>query len=235
MVLCMQSLQIKGIDVGRRKRHSQGDRLDLKKSRIYSPDVRLKQVSSGHVVEKTYKDKILPIRIIGVVLVWWEAFIYGKLEGITGIPTLLDRPDPYTIVTRFMAGENLRETTRKPDSLYFDRLAEIINNIHSRGVVHLDLRNRRNYGIDPQGMPYVLDFGASLYIPWPRFLRKMLGKLDWMGFLKIKAKLAPGLISNDEKRALLKGSLLSYLWLVDSIPRTIRRFIRSLRLRFFHP
>ncbi len=206
----------------------------MKVSKVYGPEVRLKQIGSEYVVEKTYRDKILPVRVVGACLVSWEAFIYSKLDGVRGIPTLLGRPDPCTLVTRYMDGDNLRETARRPGRSYFDKLAEIISNIHARGVVHLDLRNRRNYGIDTEGMPYVIDFGSSLYVPWPKFLRQVLGKLDWMGFLKVKAKLAPWLVSADERGRLVRGSLLSYLWVVDSIPRAIRRFIRYLRLRFLH-
>ena len=201
----------------------------LKKKRIYAPDVSLMHLDGRLLVEKTYRNKAWPVRIVGIPLVSWEAFIYSRLKGISGIPVLSGRPDKCTLVTSYMGGENLRSTTRKPDAAYFEQLSRIIEQMHRRGVVHLDLRNRRNYGIDNSGLPYLVDFASCAYIPWPGRLRNILASIDWMGFLKIKGRLSPEDISNEERRRLAMGRTMSNLWLPGRATKPIRDIIRRFR------
>ncbi|MGC9325965.1 MAG: hypothetical protein ACP5G0_14580 [Desulfomonilia bacterium] len=200
----------------------------LKKTRIYGPDVHVLVLSDSVVVEKTYRDKILPVRILGSLLVCWEAYIYVKLSGIQGIPACTISPDRYTITTSFMGGQNLKEIRDAVDGAYFDALKNLIRSIHRRSVVHLDLRNRRNYGIDDAGAPYLLDFASSIYIPRPRIIMKLLCAIDWMGFLKVKERLRPDLISADERRWLGIGNTLSMLWFPPRIVRMIRTLGKSI-------
>jgi hypothetical protein len=205
----------------------------LRKKRIYGPDVSLMRLDGRCVVEKTFRNRAWPVRIVGILLVSWEAFIYSRLKGIPGIPMLTGRPDKCTLITSYMGGENLRATTRKPDASYFEKVSRIIEQMHQRGVVHLDLRNRRNYGIDDSGLPYLVDFASCLYIPWPGRVKEFLAKIDWMGFLKVKGKLNPEEISNEERSKLALGETLSNIWLPGRATKSIRDIIRYLRRSFF--
>jgi hypothetical protein len=207
----------------------------LKKKRIYGPDVSLMHLDGRLLVEKTYRQKAWPVRIVGTLLVSWEVFIYSRLKDISGIPVLTGRPDKGTLITSYMGGENLRSTTRKPDATYFEKLSRIIEQMHQRGVVHLDLRNRRNYGIDDRGLPYLVDFASCLYIPWPGRLKQFLAKIDWMGFLKIKEKFNPEGISNEERGKLVLGKTLSNIWLPGRATKSIRDMMRYLRKLFLGP
>ena len=94
----------------------------LKKKRSYGPDVRIVTAAGDLLVDKTYRDRSLPVRFVGVVLIVWEKFIYSKLQGIEGIPQLMPGPDRYTLRTRYMGGENLRETEGAPGERYFSAL-----------------------------------------------------------------------------------------------------------------
>ena len=205
----------------------------LKKKRIYAPDVSLIRLDGRLLVEKTYRDKAWPVRIVGILLVSWEAFVYSRLKDISGIPILTDRPDKLTLITSYMGGENLRSTRRKPDATYFEKLSRIIEQMHQRGVVHLDLRNRRNYGLDDSGLPYLVDFASCLYVPWPGRLKEFLAKIDWMGFLKVREKLNPEGISSEERSKLVLGKILSNIWLPGRATKSIRDMIRYLRKSFF--
>ena len=207
----------------------------LKKKRVYGPDVSLMHLDGRLLVEKTYRNKAWPVRIVGILLVSWEAFIYSRLKGISGIPVLTGRPDQCTLITSYMGGENLRSTTRKPDATYFEKLSSIIEQMHQRGVLHLDLRNRRNYGVDDRGLPYLVDFASCLYIPWPGRLKQFLAKIDWMGFLKVKEKLNPEGISNEERSRLVLGETLSNIWLPGRATKSIRDMIKYLRKLFLGP
>lgn len=202
----------------------------LKKKRLYGPDVSMISKGDTVLVEKTYRNRGLPVRILGIILVFWERFIYVRVQGIKGIPELMKSPDRYTLMTKYMGGGNLRDTLTPPDKAYFDDLTRLIRDMHARGVVHLDLRNRRNYGIDDAQSPYLVDFASSIYLPFPKNLKKILSLIDWMGFAKVKKKLAPSLITPQEKKLLNVGNTLSSWWLPTKAVRLIRDLVKTLKL-----
>lgn len=201
----------------------------LKKKRFYGPDVHLIHRDGRELVEKTYRERSIPVRLAGRFLVLWEKYIYSKLRDIQGIPEIAGSPDPYTLTTVFMGGKNMRKNVQEPDMLYFIRLEKIIHQMHERGVIHLDMRNRRNYGIDEAGIPYLVDFASSLYFPFDGVVKNWLCSLDWMGYLKVKAKISPSSMTEKEKSGLFLGNNLSRLWLPPRIKRLIKNLIRFFR------
>jgi len=205
---------------------------ELKKTRTYGPTVRLIEESGQAVVEKTYRDKALPVRLLGRVLIFWERFIYSKLRGVEGIPELVPGADRFTLLTRFMGGTNLKDSPAAPEAPYFDSLKSLIDHMHDRGVIHLDLRNRRNYGIDDAGKPYLVDFATCLYIPWRGRMRKVFEAVDWMGFMKVKARIRPDLLSEEEGKLSALGARLSSLWLPTKIVRLIRTSAKTFGRKF---
>jgi len=204
--------------------------ISLKKKRSYGPDVSMIHQEETILVEKTYRNRGLPVRIAGVFLVFWERFIYSKLQGISGIPKLMSDPDHYTLITEFMGGDNLRETEMLPGEAYFSALTHLIEEIHSRGVVHLDLRNRRNYGIDEEGNPYLVDFASSVYIPFSKKLVRFFALIDWMGFVKVKQRLTPALITEQEKNLLSIGNTMSSWWLPTKALRIMRDIAKKFKI-----
>lgn len=204
--------------------HMKPPGITLKKKRLYGPDVHLIHRDGQALVEKTYRERPLPVRIAGRLLVSWETYIYSKLKGISGIPTVVPGESPCTLTTIFMGGHNLKTRERIPDATYFEHLEDLIAAVHGRGVIHLDMRNRRNYGIDDRGEPYLVDFASSIYLPWKGPLWKLLCSIDRMGFLKVKAKLSPSLLTHEDRQGYSWGKKLSRLWL----PPRILRFFRDL-------
>ena len=81
--------------------------------------------------------------------------------------------------------------------------------------------------MDDDGMPYLVDFASSVYLPFGGTVKRMLCAIDWMGYLKVKATLNAGLISEQEHCRLSLGNALSRLWF---FPRLLR-FARHLFLR----
>lgn len=202
---------------------------ELKRNRTYGPNVRLLFRDGRPVVEKTYRGKVLPVRMLGFVLISWERFIYNKLRGIEGIPESLPSPDRLSLVTGFMGGENLKVAGQAPGNDYFDSLKTLISRMHGRGVIHLDLRNRRNYGIDDQGNPYLVDFATCLYLPWEGKVKKIFEAIDWMGFAKVKQKLRPELMNESDRNLFSFGNNLSSLWVPTKIVRGIKKCAKYFR------
>lgn len=201
---------------------------ELKKNRAYGPSVRLIRRDSHPVVEKTYREKTFPVRLIGRVTIFWERFIYSKLTSLEGIPEVMPGSDSLTLVTRFMGGTNLNRLAKAPGKGYFDSLKALISAMHKRGVIHLDLRNRRNYGIDDDGRPYLVDFASCLYLPWDGRLKRILETIDWMGFAKIKQRLAPLLMDERDKNLLVLGNRLSSMWIPGKVFRALRKTTRRI-------
>jgi RIO-like serine/threonine protein kinase len=204
--------------------------IQLKKRRIYGPDVHLIHRDGTALVEKTYRRRPWIVKKTGTLLVRWEAYIYSKLGGVTGIPEVVVSPDPYTITTSFMGGHNLMRMRGilKPDEAYFKRLEELIKAVHEKGVIHLDMRNRRNYGMDEEGMPYLVDFATSIYTPFKGPLWRLLCRIDWMGYLKVKAKIDLSMLSHEENRQHNLGNTLSRLWFPSKITPFFRRLFRRI-------
>lgn len=198
----------------------------LKKKQVYGPDVWIRE---DGLVEKSYRSCNLPVRLIGRALVAREAYIYDKLKGLTGIPECHGRPDPYTLLTVYMGGADLRGSTRKPGSDFFVLTRQIIESMHTRGVIHLDLRNRRNYGMDDAGAPYLLDFASALYVPDWHWLRRILAVVDWLGYIKVKAKLAPELMNDEDQRFYRLSRTLSQLWLPTKAFNAVKDLIKYLK------
>lgn len=205
----------------------------LKKARTYGPDVRLVKRAGGLVVEKTYRDKGPAVRLAGVALVAWEGFIYRRLEGVEGIPAVVPGSDRSTLLTVFMGGVNLRDAPVSPGRPYYEALRSLISRMHARGVIHLDLRNRRNYGIDEEGRPYLVDFASSIYLPWGGPVRRLLEEIDWMGYAKVREKVSPGTLDEGEKKLLDRGNVLSGLWLPTKALRALRSLGKRLKGRPF--
>lgn len=201
----------------------------LKKKRSYGPDVKVISMNGDLVVEKTYRDRGALVRIMGIFLISWERFIYAKIQGINGIPQLIPGPDRYSLMTGYLGGKNLREYNGSAGQAYFTALADLIEKIHARGVVHLDLRNRRNYGIDDHGDPYLVDFASGLYLPCAKTVVKVLAIIDWMGYAKVKQRLRPDLITARENRLLGLGNMLSALWLPTKALRFINNMLKRIR------
>ncbi len=99
------------------------------------------------------------------------------LEGVPGVPRLLDRPDlvaapsPDGTVPRaadvllrsWQAGRPLHDTDRLPAD-FFALLTRIVQELHARGVCHNDLHKEPNILVGPDGRPAVIDFQlASLH------------------------------------------------------------------------
>ena len=101
----------------------------------------------------------------------------------------------------------------------FERLDRLVEAIHSRGIVHLDLRKRDNILITSSGQPRIIDFNASLcFQPGSllgRLLLPLLRRIDTSAVLKWKSRLAPDLLTAKEKRRHRRMSLARRLWILN--------------------
>jgi aminoglycoside phosphotransferase (APT) family kinase protein len=145
----------------------------------------------------------------------WRAL--AALSDLPGIPRPIARL-PHAIVVSFVEGRPLQlaglPAARRRE--FFDALAQRVAQIHARGVVHLDLRQRRNILCGPGLEPQVLDFEAA-HVCDPARLSGRLAlrwgrRVDRLAILKHKARYAPALLTPRERRAARIARIAGWIW-----------------------
>lgn len=125
-----------------------------------------------------------------------EERAYRTLAGTPGIPRLIGRPDRQSLALEYIPGRSL-DTLRpgEVDDAFFDRLDELLERIHARGIAHGDLHHR-DILLDATGNPFVVDFATSLEAgganPLRRVLFKQMMRADLRAAAKLRQRLAPG-------------------------------------------
>lgn len=183
------------------------------------PTVYKVRTREGWVVVKDVAGKNLFVRW---TLGWWliarEWRTYRRLEGIVGIPRVLERIDRFAFAMELVEGRPL-ERKEKPSLDFWTALEEILDEIHQRGVVHLDLRHKGNILISDEGKPSLIDFNSSFSFErgsiLKSFLFPLLVQIDRAGFLKLKARLTPDLMTPKERSFLARFNRLRKLWVFN--------------------
>lgn len=166
----------------------------LHEGRFFNATVSRVSFRGGDWVVKDFRTRVWLCRwFYGWWTVWHECRVVRRLRGIDGVPEDAFRLDRYAWVCRFITGEQLRamETEHEWGS-FFEKLEAVVEEIHQRGVVHLDLRNARNILVGLRNEPYVLDFQSAFFTGWmPPSIREALEKIDLSGVYKHWLKRAP--------------------------------------------
>jgi hypothetical protein len=161
-------------------------------------------LGEGPMVVKDFGDKSWWVRLIGRLQIRMEQRAYRRLEGVEGVPRFFGRVGPYALAIEYVDGRPLGmlpDLTRDGPER-FRRLMLIVSEIHVRGVVHWDLRARRNVLIRSDGRIFVVDFaGAMSFRPggWPhRLLFRRFRSTDDSAILKWKQILEAGPLTEQE-------------------------------------
>lgn len=203
------------------------DRKDIEKNsiclakgnRFGKPDLNQVRVGERVLMVKDVQKRSLFFRwTIGLWLIQNEWKVYSRLTGIEGIPRAIARIDRFAFVTEYIPGSPIRRGEELPPSFFAD-LAKVLREIHSRGVVHLDLRHKGNILVSEEGKPFMIDFNSSFYFREKgllrRFLFPVLRWVDYGGFLKLKERVSPSLMTPEESSFLKRFNLLRRLWIFN--------------------
>ena len=148
---------------------------------------------------------------VGLYSVWREATIYRVLEGIPGVPRFVGQIDRFALATEYIPGKGAGQA--RPGEVgeeFFARLSATVEAVHARGVALCDLRNMNNVLIGESGDPYVIDFAAALRrgSRWNVLLNavfRLFVQDDRLGVIKLKRRLAPYLVTQEESKRYRKG------------------------------
>lgn len=155
--------------------------------------------------------------LIGRVVISREARAYQGLAGIEGLPGQALRLTPFALAVEYLEGRDLGSLNAGELGITVVRqLEKIIDAIHARGWVHLDLQRRTNILI-VHGEVHVIDL-ASAFRPGAvpllgPFLTRLFGIFDRLSLIKFKRLYAPEALTAGDRRWLrLRNLVMPTKW-----------------------
>jgi len=160
------------------------------------------------------------------------------LNEIPNVPKLLSVYNETGFIYGYIEGKCLNETKKLPND-FFDKLLELLQQIHSLNIVYLDMNKRSNIIVGSDGQPYMIDFQISLHLKErflfsktvSRYSRQVLQKSDLYHIYKHKRKLCPDLLEPHEQALSRRKS--NWIKLHRLIATPFRKLRRSI-LEFLH-
>jgi len=192
--------------------------ISLIKGNVFGkPDLNRVQMEGQTLMVKDVGRKSFLSRwTLGLWLIHKEWKIYSRLTGIQGVPKTVERIDRFAFAIELVPGRPIQRGEALPSS-FFLTLERILREIHSRGVVHLDLRHKGNILVSEEGEPFLIDFNSSFSFKEKGLLRRsffpFLRWVDYGGLLKLKQRISPSLMTSEELSFLKRFNRLRRLWI----------------------
>jgi hypothetical protein len=129
---------------------------------------------------------LIPMRWLGRWLAYREHYFLSALSDVCGIPEVYDdiRVDgkvaQNAVAHAFVPGSPL-SLCSDLDPLFFERIEGLVAELHRRRIVYVDLHKQENVIVGDDGLPYLIDFQVSLYLPnrfWLNPLFRILQDCD---------------------------------------------------------
>jgi hypothetical protein len=201
----------------------------LSRGRAANADVRLVEFNGVRWVVKDFSACPWWIRqTLGRWMVSRELEALQRLDRIAGIPANASRIDAFAFADRFVDGKPLAQIWADgltPD--FFLAWERVVEQMHERGLAHLDMRNSGNVLMDEQGQPILIDYQSWMPLPrwWPALARYLM-KIDLSGVYKLWRNRLPE--SLDTRRANILDSVNSWRkgWVFSNY-LGLRRFFRE--------
>ena len=129
------------------------------------PTIWVVEENGLRAVVKDYStNKFVFRNTVGRFLVWREGKAYKKLKGLRGVPNIYRVIDGLALVIEQIPGRDLKKVTREmqiPET-FLGALKDLVHDLHGRGIAHCDLKKATNILMGKDGLPYIIDWGASI-------------------------------------------------------------------------
>ncbi len=179
-----------------------------------APEVRLLEIDGRPVVLKDFAALPLATRLtVGIPLIRWEVPILRRLIGLEGVPQLLYTIDRFAFIMSFIEARPLYKVpaAELPPGV-FDRTLDLVDQLHARGVVHLDLRQRKNTLLTSDNRPAIIDFAAALHFKKDGRIFRFMKNVDRTAILKLKNRVMPGTLTEAEKEQVRAFDRMRRFW-----------------------
>ncbi len=190
----------------------------LIKGKLLKADVFIARVRGRRFIIKDFGNKgFLERNLVGRTVIGREARAYRALAGIEGVPAQFKRLSPFSIAVEYLEGRDLGAIVRGEIGPGIIRQFEnIVEDLHDRGWVHLDLQRRSNILL-VDGKVFVVDLASAVHpgsLPFVgRCLTRLLGFADRLSLIKMKSIYAPELMTARERKWLrLRNLLMPRKW-----------------------
>ena len=136
-----------------------------------------------------------------------EQAIYTALDGVIGVPRWVGTFGEAGYASEYIDAKPLDHFDSPPPG-FFDRLREVFDAIHARGVAYCDANKRSNILVSPDGEPFVIDFQISFRRreDLPRPIRSIVAAAvnymsdrDMYHLYKHKRRLSPQELTDEEQ------------------------------------
>ena len=189
------------------------------KGNFGKPDLNQVEIGGRSLMVKDVRKKNFFLRwTLGLWLIDKEWKIYSRLAGMKGIPQPVGRVDRFAFAMEFIPGKSILRGEPLPPP-FFRELERVLEDIHKRGVVHMDLRHKGNILVSEKGEPFLIDFNSSFAFKENGFLRRCLFPLlrwvDYGGLLKLKERVSPSSMTAAELTFLKRFDRLRKLWIFN--------------------
>lgn len=177
----------------------------------------------------------------GLPLAWYarmlrdhEEAVYAALAGVPGVPRWVGRVGASAYAIEYIEGAPLDHVDRPPAG-FFDRLRELFDAVHARGVAYADSNKHSNIIVGTDGRPYLIDYQISFRRrpDWPRPLRGLVDRFadyicekDVYHVCKHKRRICPDELTAEEEALSRRRTGLHRLH------RRLTKPYRALRRRF---
>lgn len=191
----------------------------LVKGRFGKPDLSRVEIDGQAFMVKDVRRRNIFLRwTLGLSLIQQEWKIYIRLKGLKGIPQPVARIDRFAFAMEYIPGKAIGRYERLSPS-FFSELEQVLREVHSRGVVHLDLRHKGNILISDDGKPFLIDFNSSLSFKnggiFHRLFFPLFRWVDYGGLLKLKERSSPSSMTPEETDFLKRFNRLRKLWIFN--------------------
>lgn len=193
----------------------------LKKGRWGNADIYLYyHQNQGWIVKDFSPCKPIIYKTWGRLLISREYHALSKLSGIKGIPSNPILLNNYALSYQYLTGQTLRKIAPEQISnSFFYLLEDLVQQIHNRGIVHLDIRHRGNVLITTEGLPALIDFQSSLNLEnVPSILHHLLKEIDFSGVYKLWQKKKPETLDTERRSKLESFNKMRFLWILKGYP-----------------
>ncbi|HUR38022.1 MAG TPA: RIO1 family regulatory kinase/ATPase [Planctomycetota bacterium] len=189
------------------------------KGGFLSPAVSVVDHDGRPAVLKDYRRKNAVTRgLLAPSLVKREFSVLRHLEGIPGIPRAYAVLEKRAILLEYIEGLTINKfkAGELSDRVY-ERLVDLVRAMHARGVVHLDLRQRKNILIAGE-QPWLIDFANAM----KGKLTSKLRSIDESALLKFKQRNWPHLVTDADRDAIKSHKFLRKFWIFSPRGKSAR-------------
>ena len=204
-----------------REVYSRSERKLLREGQWANARVELVRIDGVEWTVKDFAPRAWWVRnSVGRFLLRRELRVLQRLHGIAGISPAAFRIDAYAMATRYLPGRILAQV--RPDEVtpaFFLQLEALVQSMHARKLVHLDIRGPKNLLLQPDGTPGIIDFQSSLSTRWlPGFLRRILEDIDIGGVYKRWNLWQPQTLDAGRRAVFERGNRLRRFWMLRGYP-----------------